>query len=109
MVIVAVKFTCAVPASATLNINGQGAKPIYYKGAAITENVINAGDTATFIYSGGYYYVIAVDSSTSTCYYAERAAPEDTSILWIDTSAGNVLKFYNTSTNTWEPVNMVWS
>jgi hypothetical protein len=42
-------------------------------------------------------------------YYAERAAPEDTSILWIDTSAGNVLKFYNTSTNTWEPVNMVWS
>lgn len=60
--IVSVKFTYAVPASATLNINSKGAKAIFYKGAAITANIIKAGDTATFIYDGTQYHLIAVDS-----------------------------------------------
>ena len=59
--IVAVKFTYAVPASATLNINSKGAKAIYYKGAAITANVIKAGDTATFMYNGTYYHLLSID------------------------------------------------
>lgn len=59
--IVSVKFTYAVPASATLNINSKGAKPIYYNGNAITANIIQTGDTATFIYNGGYYHLLAVD------------------------------------------------
>ncbi len=58
--IVSVKFTNAVPASATLNINSKGAKNIYYKGAAITAGVIKAGDVATFIYSS-QYHLIAID------------------------------------------------
>lgn len=58
--IVAVKFTNAVPANATLNINSKGAKAIYYKGAAITDGVIKAGDTVTFIYST-YYHIISID------------------------------------------------
>lgn len=58
--IVAVKFTNDVPAGATLNINSKGAKAIYHKGAAITDGVINAGDTATFIYST-YYHLLSVD------------------------------------------------
>lgn len=58
--IVSVKFTFDVPASATLNINGKGAKAIYNKGAAITANVIKAGDTATFVYSG-QYHLISID------------------------------------------------
>lgn len=58
---VAVRFTYDVPASATLNINGKGAKPIYYRGAAITAGVIRAGDIATFIYST-QYHVIAIDN-----------------------------------------------
>ena len=57
---VAIKFTNAVPANATLNINSKGAKAMYYKGAAITADVIKAGDTAIFAYST-YYYLIAVD------------------------------------------------
>lgn len=60
--IVAVKFTYAVPANATLNINSKGAKAIYHRGAKITAGVINAGDTATFMYSGGYYHLLSVDS-----------------------------------------------
>lgn len=58
--IVAVKFTNAVPANATLNVNSKGAKAIYFKGAAITAGVIEAGDTATFIYST-YYHLISID------------------------------------------------
>ena len=58
--IVAVKFDNAVPANATLNINSKGAKAIYYKGAAITADVIKAGDTVTMIYST-YYHVVSID------------------------------------------------
>ena len=62
--IVAVKFTYAVPASATMNINSKGAKAIYFKGAAITAGVIKAGDTATFIYDGNQYHLLAVDRAS---------------------------------------------
>ena len=64
--IVAVKFTYAVPASATLNINSKGAKAIYHKGAAIKAGVIKAGDTATFIYNGTYYHLISIDRTDNT-------------------------------------------
>lgn len=58
--IVSVKFTNAVPASATLNINSKGAKNIYFRGSAITANVIKAGDIATFVYSS-QYHLISID------------------------------------------------
>ena len=64
--VVAIRFTYDVPASATLNINGKGAKAIYYNNAAIAANVIKAGDTATFIYNGSYYMLLAVDKTTIT-------------------------------------------
>lgn len=60
--IVAVKFTYAVPASATMNINSKGAKNIFYRGAAITAGIINAGDIATFIYDGTQYQLLSVDN-----------------------------------------------
>ena len=59
--IVAVQFTYAVGASATLNINGKGPKPIFFRGSAIAANVIAAGDTATFIYDGTNYHLLAID------------------------------------------------
>ena len=61
--IVSIKFGAAVPASAKLNINSQGAKNIYYRGAAITANIIQAGDTATFMYDGTQYHLLCVDRS----------------------------------------------
>ena len=60
--LVAVKFTYAVPASATMNINSKGAKAIYHKGAAIKAGVITAGATALFIYNGSYYHLITTDA-----------------------------------------------
>ena len=64
--IVSVKFTYAVPASATLIINSRGAKSIYHRGSIIKDDVINAGDLATFVYSGSYYYLIAIDKAIDT-------------------------------------------
>lgn len=58
--IVSIKFSYAVPANATLNINSKGAKAIYYHGSAIVDDVIPAGAIATFIYST-YYHLIAID------------------------------------------------
>lgn len=57
---VTVKFTNAVPANATLNVNSKGAKAIYYRGAKITNGIIKAGDIATFVYST-YYHLISID------------------------------------------------
>ena len=70
--IVAVRFTYDVPAGATLNINSKGAKAIYHKNAAITDGVIKAGDTATFIYST-YYRLISIDRDYATKEYVDEA------------------------------------
>ena len=59
--IVAVKFTYAVPANATLNINSKGAKNMFYRGAKITAGIIKAGDIATFIYDGTQYQLLSID------------------------------------------------
>lgn len=68
--LVSIKFTNAVPANATLSINSTTAKNIYYKGAAITAGIINAGDTALFVYSG-QYQLLAVDSLIGTALITE--------------------------------------
>ena len=56
-----VKFTYAVPAQATLNINSTGAKSIYILAAGMLTKVpagfIKAGDYVTFLYNGSYYVV----------------------------------------------------
>lgn len=64
--VVVVSFTNAVPAGSSLNVNSKGSKPIYYRGSAITDGVIKAGDRATFIYSGSYYHLLTVDRSAKT-------------------------------------------
>lgn len=59
--IVSVKFTNAVPANATMNINSKGGKNIFYRGTAITADRIIAGDIATFIYDGAQYHLIGIN------------------------------------------------
>ena len=59
--IVAVKFTYAVPANATMNVNAKGAKQMWWNGARIAADVIKAGDVATFAYDGSYYQLLAVN------------------------------------------------
>lgn len=59
--IVAVKFTNAVPANSTLKFGNNTAKPIYYRSAPITNNVIKAGDIATFMYNSSQYLLLSID------------------------------------------------
>ena len=61
--IVAVKFTNAVPADATLSVNNNSAKAIYHRGEKIKAGVIDSGDTATFVYNGTYYHLISIDKA----------------------------------------------
>lgn len=39
---------------------------------------------------------------------AGTTAPEDTGLLWIDTTAGGVLKYHDAASNTWKAVKAVW-
>lgn len=73
----AVKFTNGVCASATLNVNSKGAKPIYYKGSAITSGIIKAGEIATFVYtttpiSTGCYELLAINRDFDKTYLTEH-------------------------------------
>ena len=64
--IVAVKFTNSVPANATLNIGSKGAKNIFYNGAKITANIIQAGDLAHFMYDGTQYQLLGIEPKNRT-------------------------------------------
>ena len=62
--IVAVKFSYPLCASATLNINGKGVKPVYVGGAAVTATnckSVQAGDIGYFIYDGTAYHFLGTD------------------------------------------------
>lgn len=74
--VIAVKFTNAVPASSQLKVNSKTAKYIYYQGAKITADIINAGDTAFFMYDGTYYRLIGVDRTESLITDSELTALE---------------------------------
>ena len=88
---VSVKFTNAVPASATLNINGKGAKYIYYHGTKILAGIINANDIATFVYDGAEYQLIAIDNEARIKANASNIAKNAAAIQKInDKSSGAV-------------------
>lgn len=62
--VIAVKFTYGLCASATLNVNSKGAKPIYIHGAAVsstTAKEVLAGDIALFMYDGSQYQFLCSD------------------------------------------------
>ena len=59
--VVIVLFSAANTAeNPTLNVGGTGAKNIYYQGSKITDDIIKAGDTVTFVYNTNYH-LISVD------------------------------------------------
>ena len=60
---VSIIFARNVPAGASLNINGQGSKPILWRGSALPTGVIKANDRCLFMYNSGAnsYYLLAID------------------------------------------------
>lgn len=61
--VVSIMFKNNVPANAKLNINSQGSRVIWYRGAPIAAGVIKAGDRCLFMYnsSGSCYHLLAID------------------------------------------------
>lgn len=65
---IAVRFTVInAAASSTLNVNSTGAKPIYYRGAAIPAGYLAANRTYTFRYNGIQWDLVG-DINTDTKY-----------------------------------------
>ena len=63
---ITVKFTVTNTAkNPTLNVNSTGAKPIYYRGAAISASYLAANRTYTFRYNGSQYELVG-DVNTNT-------------------------------------------
>lgn len=101
--VVAVKFTNAVPTGATMNINSKGAKAIYYKGKAIIDGVICAGEVATFIYDGTYYHLLSVDRNRffTSLVPMGVAIPEDADLNTLEyLKVGNYYCSSNATTKT---------
>lgn len=65
---IAVKFTVTnTAANPTLNVNGTGAKAIYYRGAAISAGYLAANRTYEFIYNGTQYELVGdLDTNSDT-------------------------------------------
>lgn len=91
--VVAVKFDNAVPANATLNVNSKGAKNIYYKGAAITADVIQAGDIAVFMYDGTQYQLLSVDCSCRDATQSARGLMSATDKAKLDSMSNALCRF----------------
>lgn len=67
---IAVKFTVTnTAANPTLNVNGTGAKAIYYRGAAISAGYLAANRTYAFRYNGTQYELVGdINTDTNTTY-----------------------------------------
>lgn len=76
---VAVNFTNAVGNNSTLNVNDTGAKSIYYKSLPIQAGIINALDTAVFMYDGYYWQLIAVNTAVGNATVYGTCTPSSSS------------------------------
>ena len=64
---VTIKFTNSNTATnATLNINSTGAKPIYYHGTNVPNNIIVANSTINIVYNGTQYEIVGDFSASGS-------------------------------------------
>ena len=47
-------------------------------------------------------------STTATGHVVSDTVPEDTNVLWINTSNGGIMKYYDLSSSSWQAVTGVW-
>lgn len=69
---ITIKFTVTnTAANPTLNVNGTGAKPIVYRGSAISAGYLAANRVYEFVYDGTNYALVGdIDTNTNTTYSA---------------------------------------
>ena len=75
--VITVYFTNNVGANSKLNVNSKGAKSIFSGTSAITDGVIKAGDTASFIYDGSNYYLLSVQNADGISLVARSGSYSD--------------------------------
>ena len=84
---VVVRFSATNTASnPTLDVNGTGAKAIYYRGAAVSPGYLSANRTIEFVYNGNQWEVIG-DFDTNTTY--NQASSSTLGLVKIGYSANN--------------------
>lgn len=83
--LVAIKFTNSVIAHSTLNINGTGAKDIYYNGVAIQSNIIQSDDIALFVYDGRRYDLLTTN-------FKNTLPVTETNYIYCNTAAATTIK-----------------
>lgn len=88
-----IRFTYAVPANATLNINSRGAKTIKYNNANITADIIAAGDLVTFIYDGSYYHILAIDKMSKVTQTVQNSSDTVPSGAAVTSKLGSYLSY----------------
>lgn len=108
---VAVKFSYPLCASATLNINNKGAKPVYVTGTAVTSTnckSVQAGDIGYFIYDGTVYHFLGTDRTNKSAITGLSASGQTVTYTRADGETGtittqdtkyNFADSYNASTN----------
>ena len=82
---VSIRFTKAINCvGATLNINSQGAKPLYIGGNALQPGVVKAGCTITVVYDGTNWNIICISgleqSSSPSDLFVDMGLPSG--LLW---------------------------
>lgn len=103
---ITVKFTVTnTAANPSLNVNNSGAKPIYYRGAAISADVLTANHTYSFRYNGSQWDLVG-DINVDTTYVnmgaSTTSAPGISGLVPAPT-AGSQDK-YLTGAATWQSV-----
>lgn len=90
---IAVKFTNGITAdNATLNVNNSGAKPIYYKGAALATGHITSGAYVILYYDGSRWNVIGDLSSKQISDFLKAVSDQDKVIKKQDETIANLSK-----------------
>ena len=82
---ISVKFTVSnTAANPTLNVNSTGAKPIFYKGAAIAASYLKANRIYTFVFEGTNFVLVG-DVDTNTTYSTGTASAAGLTKLYTGT------------------------
>lgn len=70
---VTIKITSSLMFIKTLNVNGTGAKNVYYAGNSMVSGMIDRYNVYDFIYDGTYYRILGVDTGINSQYTAKIA------------------------------------
>lgn len=103
---ITVKFTVTNTATnPTLNVNSSGAKPIYYRNAAISADILAENHTYSFRYNGNQWELVG-DINTNTTYANMTAATASAAgkAGLVPIPAAGTQNNYLTGAGTWQSV-----